>query len=509
MKTNVEVLESGATELTVTVEAAEVDARIKKTYQEFGRKYRFPGFRAGHVPRPVIDNTLGKDAVASAVTDDIINETYPLAIDENDLCLIGAPKFGEIAGLVEQGKDFVYSVELTVKPALELTDYAPVKVEVLKKDATDEEIDEQIKGLTEYYYDFKDAAANAKIAEGGFAEIALHATDAAGQPLAAFESDGRLYELGQGLFPEAFDKELVGMKKGATKTIELDVKENPCMLFGGLADKTATVTFEVEVKVVKKKIYPEITDEWVKETLHFEDVADLRSKVAQSVEAQKGQAIPRILENNVLFELQKRLDGEAPEAMCDESERDLLQTFFTQLQNQGATLDAYLAANGITADQFKDDVKKQAADVVRQNLALDAYARHAGIVVTDEEVANEFATSGAADPDALFAEWKAEGRLHIVREGIMRGKALEAAIAEAEVTEVEKLTAAEEEPAKKPAKKAAKKSTAKKAAKEDEVEPEAAEAVEAEEKPAKKAATKKTAAKKASEKKDAEKKDEE
>lgn len=507
MKTNVEVLESGATELTVTVEAAEVDARIKKTYQEFSRKYRFPGFRAGHVPRPVIDNTLGKDAVASAVTDDIINETYPLAIDENDLCLIGAPKFGEIAGLVEGGKDFVYTVELTVKPAFELTDYAPVKVEVPKKEATDEEIDEQIKGLTEYYYDFKDAAANAKIAEGGFAEIALHATDAAGEALPAFESDGRLYELGQGLFPEAFDKELVGMKKGQTKTIELDVKENPCMLFGGLADKTATVTFEVEVKVVKKKIYPEITDEWVKETLHFEDVADLRAKVAQSVEAQKGQMIPRILENNVLFELQKRLDGEAPESMRDESERDLLQNFFMQLQNQGATLDAYLAANDITADQFKEDVKKQAEDVVKQNLALDAYARHAGIVVTDEEVTEEFATSGADDPDALFAEWKAEGRLHIVREGIMRGKALEAAIAEAEVTEVDKLTPAEEEPAKKPAKKAAaKKSSAKKTAKKDEAE--TAEAAEAEEKPAKKTA-KKSSAKKASEARDAEEKVEE
>ena len=459
MKTKVEVLESGATKLTVTIEAAEVDGRIKKTYKDFAHKYKFPGFRPGHVPRPVIDNNLGKEAVTSTVTDAVINETFPLAIDENNLCVIGAPKFGDVEGLVVEGKDFEYTVELELKPEFELTDYAPVHVEVPKKEATEEEIDEQVKGLVEYYYEFKNAAANAKVKEDGFAEIALHATDAAGEPLASFESDGRLYELGHGLFPEAFDKELVGMKKGETKTIELNVKENPCMLFGGLADKTETVTFEVEVKAVKKKVFPEITDEWVKETLHFENVAELRSKVAESVEAQKSQVIPRILENNALYELQQRVDGEAPEAMCEEAERDLLQTFFTQLQNQGATFDAYLAANGISADQFKDDVKKQAADTVKQNLALDAYARHAGISATDEEVYDEFVNSGAEDPKALFEEWKADGRLHIVREGVTRGKALEALLAEAEVEEVEKPSkpAEEEKPKKKAAKKSSKK----------------------------------------------------
>ncbi len=107
-------------------------------------------------------------------------------------------------------------------------------------------------------------------------------------------------------------------------------------------------------------------------------------------------------------------------------------------------------------------MKAQAADTVKQNLALDAYARHNGIEVTDEEVVNEFKTSGAKDADKLYKDWKKQGRLHIVREGILRGKALEALLKEAEIEEVEAPKQAEEE--KKPAKKAsAKKSTKKKA----------------------------------------------
>lgn len=466
MKTKVEVLESGATKLTVTIEAADIDARIKKTYKEFGTKYRFPGFRAGHVPRPVIDSTLGKDAVRSTVTDELLNESFPLAIDENDLNMISQPKFADVSDMVVEGQDFTFSVEFEVKPELELSDYSPVHIEIPFKTASDAEIDEQIEALGNYYYDYKNAPANTKVKEQGSVEITLVVKDDKGEVMESLGAEDRLYELGQGLFPAAFDEALVGMKKGETKEITLNVAENPCMMTSILKDKTENVTFEVEIKVVKKKIAPEVTDEWVKETLGFADVAELRVRMGESIEQQKGDIIPRIMENNALFALQERLIGEVPAAMAEDAERDLLQNFFTQLQAQGATLDAYLQAQGITPEQFKEDVKLQAVDTVKQNLALDAWARHAGIQVTDEEIVDEFKHSGAQDPDALYEEWKAQGRLYVVREGILRGKALEALLAEAEVEEVEKLSEPEEE--KKPAKKAAKKSSKKAAAAEEE-----------------------------------------
>ena len=465
LKTQVEVLESGATKLTVTIEAAEVDGRIKKTYKDFGKKYKFPGFRPGHVPRQIIDANLGKDSVRSAVTDELINESFPLAIDQADLVLISQPKFDEVEGLVEEGKDFTFSAEFEVKPSYELSDYSPVHVEVPFKTASEAEIDEQIEQLGNYYYDYKDAPANTKIKEGGSAELTISAKNESGEEIPQLTAEDRLYELGQGLFPAAFDAELVGLKKGDTKSFTLDVEANPCMLTAILKDKAKTIDFDVEVKVVKKKVIPEFTDAWVKETLGMDDMAALRQNMASQIEAQKGDVIPRILENNALFELAKRLEGDVPPAMAEDAERDLLQTFFTQLQRQGATLDAYLASQGITADKFKEDVKLQAADTVKQNLALDAWARHAGLTVTDEEVVDEFKTSGADDPDALYKEWKKEGRLHIVREGILRGKALEAVLREADIEEVETPSASKDDAADKPAKKApAKKASAKKPA---------------------------------------------
>ena len=182
-----------------------------------------------------------------------------------------------------------------------------------------------------------------------------------------------------------------------------------------LMGKTSKINFEVEVQAVKNKVLPEVTDEWVKDTLGFENVADLRTRVADSILEQKEEVLPRIKENQCLSKLADRLQGDVPEAMCEEAETSLLQDFFQQLQRQGVSFDAYLKQQGITPDRFKEDVKAQAADMTKQDLALDAWARHYNMEVTDEDVAEEFVKSGVEDPKKLQEEWRRNGQLHMVK----------------------------------------------------------------------------------------------
>ena len=120
VETKVEALEDNRTKVTVTVDAADIDARIKKTYKDFANKYNFPGFRKGKAPRPIIDNALGAEAVRATVTDDVVNGTYPLAIDDCDLYPIAKPEFDE-TDLVEAGKPYTFSFTVTVKPEIETT----------------------------------------------------------------------------------------------------------------------------------------------------------------------------------------------------------------------------------------------------------------------------------------------------------------------------------------------------------------------------------------------------
>ncbi|RNL38454.1 trigger factor [Paraeggerthella hongkongensis] len=462
VETKVEALQDNRTKVTVTVDAKDVDARIKKTYKDFANKYNFPGFRKGKAPRPVIDNALGKEAVRATVTDDVVNGSYPLAIDDCDLYPIAKPEF-EDTDLVESGKDYTFSFTIAVKPEFELSGYEPVAIELPAEGVTEQEIDDQVEALCEHYYTYEDAAAATKVKEDSYIDLAMKATDDKGEDIPSLITENRPYGLGAGLFPAEFDEQLVGLKKGQTATFTLDMPADAPIMLSALQGKTEKINFEVEVKVVKKKIMPEVNDEWVKETLGFEGVEDLRTRIAETVTQQKADLMPRLKENACLNAISERLEGEVPAGMVEENEASLIQDFFQQMQAQGMTFDVYLMQQGLTPDQFKADVKQQASDMAKQDLALDAWARHAGMSVSDEEVTDEFVKSGVENPEALQAEWRANGQLHMVRQGVLRTKAVKDLMDTAVVTE---LDLSKKDEGKKPAKKAAakKKAAPKKAA---------------------------------------------
>ena len=261
-------------------------------------------------------------------------------------------------------------------------------------------------------------------------------TDADGNEIAALTSESRLYGPGTGMFSEAFDEEILGMKKGQTKEFTLEVPEDEtAVLLAGQAGKP--VTFEVTCNVVKKKVTPEVTDEWAKEKMGFESVEDMRERIKESLNAQKGSLMPRIKENNIMVELRDRVEGDVPESLVEQAETSLLQDFFGQLQQAGMTFDAYLASQNITPDQFKADLKAQSADQVKEELALEAWARHNNMEITDADVTAEFAKTGVEDPAALEQEWRDAGRLHLIRTGLLRQKAIEDLMENANVTEVD------------------------------------------------------------------------
>ena len=493
MKTKVENLEGFNKKLTIELDASEVDDRINKQYKDFAYRYNFPGFRKGKAPRAIVDSTLGAQAVIATVTDDILSKVTPLAMDENNLVPISQVQFEESEDLVEQGKPFSYCITVETRPEFELTDYKPISVLLPSNEATDDEVQAQIDEMLNYYYDFEDASAATKIKEDSFIEMALKAIDEKGEELESMSSESRVYEVGMGLFPEEFDKALIGKKKGDKVSVTIG-PDSPSMLTQNVNPEAGDITFEVEVKQVKKRIVPELTDEWVKEKAGFESIADLRERMAEQIKMQKESLAPRLRENEALFELQGRLKGEAPEVMLEAQESELLQSFFTQLQQSGMSFDMFLAQNGMTPETFMDDLKRQAADMVAQDLALDAWARHGKFEVTQEEISAQFANSGAEDPAALEKEWRAAGRMAALRQGMLRGKAIDDILEKLDVKELKEGEKLKSVVAREAAQEAAQKETEKKAKKaEKEAEKDEKKTASGNKKATKKAAPKKKA----------------
>ena len=475
MDIKVEALEGNRAKVTVTVDENVITDRVKTQYKEFANRYNFPGFRRGKAPRPVIDSMLGKDAVCATVTDDIVKDHFPKAIDESGIYPVGEPDFGEEElELVKDKQAYTFCFEVGVKPTPELSDYEPVAIEMPHEGATDEQIDEDIDALLEHYYDIVDAPANTKVKEDKYVDMKITATDDNGDVIDSITSESSQYGIGSGLYPKAFDDELIGLKKGDTKQFTMDIPSEPTAMTASLMGKTTAINFDVEILQVKKKKLPELTDEWVKEKIGYDSIEVLRQEMAEDIVTSQSQTFPRLKESRVLTALAERLGGEVPADLVEENEATLLQDFFQQLQRGGLTLDAYLQQLGISSQQFRDDVKQQAEDMTKQDLALDAYAAHAGLEVTDDDIREEFKNAGSSDPESLMQQWRENGQMYLIRQGILRQKAIKELIDSAIVTE--------EAPAEKKVGKHAKEEEAAEAEEAVEAEPvaEAAEAEQAE-----------------------------
>lgn len=406
---------------TVTIPAADVDAAIKKAYKDAANKYRFPGFRAGRAPRPVIDNMLGKEATLAQATNDILAANEPAVLNELDIVPLKEGDYKEL-DLVKDHEDYTYTVTFSLRQSVELNSYEPVEIEMPPAEVTEGEIDAQIEMLMGYHATFEEV--DRPVQNDDYVTAAVKDIKGATR----FAGENRMFVVGSENFPTEVNEGLVGMKKDESKEISWTL----------MGEDAEEITIEVTINNVKERKLPELTDEFVKENFGFDTIAAMREGVKEELEGDKTSKLPGLKENRAVAALADRLELEKVDEDYEQSVfSELGQTFLQNLSSRGMTLDVWLQASGLTSEAFIADLHRQANDVARESLALDALARHLEIEVSDEDVDKEFVDAGVEDVEASKAQFVADGRMPAVRDSIRRSKAVDWLVENAKVTEVD------------------------------------------------------------------------
>lgn len=355
----------------VTISAADVDAAIKKTYAEIANKYAFQGFRRGHVPRPIINNMMGLESILAQATNDLLNAADPAIVEELDVTPLGQISFGDEPALVVEHSDYEATVTIDVRPEAELESYDAPEVNMPPEEATEAEIDWQLNQLLSYQMTYEDTDEDREVAEGDVIGVDIQNVEGAGH-LAA---ENRTVTLNGMQLPAELQEAIVGMKPGETKDVEW-VKSHEHE--GEVHEHKFSV--KVTVKAIKKAVTPELTDELAKKNFGYETVEKLREAVKEEIEADKKTSLPQLKEDRVVEEMGKRLQlDEVPENYKNEIFNELAQEFLAQLQRQNISLDMYLAARGVKADDFIADLHAQADERARQSLALGRRRQEDGL----------------------------------------------------------------------------------------------------------------------------------
>lgn len=379
MEAKMEKIETNVVKLEIKVEAEKFNEALKKAYNKNKMHFNVQGFRKGKVPMAMVKKFYGVEVLYDDAVNFVMQETYPKALEENDIKPVDYPKV-DIVG-VGEGKDLVYTAEITVYPEVKLGEYKGLEVKKPSYEVTDEDVENEVKNMQE-----KNARVEAKPADQAIENGDIAVIDFKGFIDGnAFEGgEGKDYslEIGSGSFIDNFEDQLVGAKVGDEKKVVVTFPEN----YGKEDLNGKEATFEVKVNEIKAKELPVVDDEFAKDVSEFETVDELKADIRKKMEEHNAERAKRELEEAVITAAIDCTEIDLPEVMVEKEIDAMIKDLEMRLKYQGLTLDQYMEYTSNSIDKVRDLMKENAERKVRGDLVLNAISEAEKIEATEDEL---------------------------------------------------------------------------------------------------------------------------
>ena len=454
-----EKLEKSRVALTIEASAEEFEAAVNKAYLKMRGKINVPGFRVGKAPRKIIEKMYGEEVFYEEAVNIILPDAYEDAVKEQKLDVVGYPEV-ELESCTKDG--VVFKCTVAVYPEVKLGQYKGLEAPKAEVKVAAADVNARLKEMADR--NSRLVSVERAVKKGDPADIDFEGFDN-GVAFDGGKGENFDLEIGSGSFVPGFEEQLIGMKAGEEKDIDITFPENYAPELAG-----KPVVFHVKVNEVKVKEVPAIDDEFAKDVSEFDTLKELKADIKKKMTAERTEAAQRAFEDVLMAKVAEGVEAEIPHEMVELQAERMMEQFKQQLAAQGIPFDQYLQMTGTTEADFRKQADGPAAEQVKMDLAVEAIIRAEGLEATDEDVENEL--KNVAEKYGMDLETvKKYLRPEDVKEQVIREKAVkvvaDSAVAVAPAEEKAELEAEGEVVEKKPAKKPAAKKTAKKDAEKD------------------------------------------
>ena len=372
--------ENSAIELVIEVGAAEFQAAIDKVYNRQKKSINVPGFRKGKAPRKMVERMFGaevfyEDAISLAYPD-----AYEAALKETGIEPVAYPQL-EVLEVGAEG--FTFKATVTVKPDVSIKDYKGLEVAKTEVKVTAADVKAELKPYINRASRLVSVERKAK--KGDTAVIDFEGFKD-GEPFQGGKGENYSLELGSGSFVPGFEDQVIGMKAGDEKDLDITFPEDYAPELAG-----ASVVFKVKVHEVKEKQEPEVDDEFAKDVSEFDTLDEFKKDLGEKLKLRRQEQADRDFEAAVIDALIEQLECDVPQAMVDYRADKMLEDYANRIQSQGIGFENYLQMMGMTMDDMRAQSKTAAERNVRSDLALEAVAVAEGIQADDAAVDAEIA----------------------------------------------------------------------------------------------------------------------
>ncbi len=403
-------------ELVIEVPPDIVKQESEAVTAQYRRLARIPGFRPGRAPASLIRRHY-QDDIRNEVVQSLLPKYFENAIKEQKMAVIGRPHFADLK--FEEDTPLTATARFEVLPDFELNEYKGLEVEQGPFEVSEEEVSQTLEDLRQRAATFEpveDRAAR----DGDYVTVnyrGVDKADAEAKPLEA--SDAMVHLSEEGSVPQ-FTENLRDAKPGDVREFEVNYPEDYASK--PLAGKS--LSYRVEIQAVKKKVVPELDDEFAKSVSEFKTMDELRDRVSENLAARKKYEAETEAKQGLLNQLVAAHSFPVPDTLVEGQVDGKLERFLNRLVSQGMDPRAV----GLDWQRLREDARPEAEKDVRGSLILEKVGEAEAIEVKEEEVdelIRDLAQERHEAPAALKTRLTRDGELSIIERRLRNQKALD------------------------------------------------------------------------------------
>jgi trigger factor len=418
--------------LVVEIDSHVVDAEIDKVSRDYGKAARIPGFRPGKVPAKVVRQRF-RDQILHDVAHGLIPRAVDEALRERGVEPVDTPDIKDV--VVEEGQPLKFTATFDTVPPIDPGDYATISLRRAGLQVQDAAVDQALAGLRERSARYEPVEGRGiEAGDSVLMDLVRTAQGKAGEGDAGPTSDNHqnvTVEIGASANPPGFDEELIGLGAGEDKKFDITYPDDYAV--AELAG--TTVTYEVNVKAIRKRIVPALDDEFAKDLGEFASLDALKSRVRQDLEHEAKHEAEREMRAELMKQLATRVTFEVPAALLEREIDRRVEEFVRRLIEQ--EIDPM--KTNINWEDFRERQKEAAAEAVRGALVLDEVARREQVAVSHEDVEAEiarYAERTGRTPAAVRARLEKEGGIGRLYAGLRRERAIDFLLSRATIVQI-------------------------------------------------------------------------
>lgn len=395
---NVENKENKTATFQVESDAAEFESAVNGAYLKNKASINIPGFRKGKAPRAVVEGMYGAEVFYQDAMDELAPKAFEFGLDESKLRMVGTPSIVDVN--VTDDRTASYTFEVTLYPEVTLGQYKGLEAERKDESVSDEDVDNELNSVRKRnarMIDIDDRAAElgdtVDIDFDGYLD---------GERFDGGKAEGYSLELGSNSFVPGFEDQVVGMKIGEEKDIDITFPENYTPELAGKA-----VVFKIKLNGITTPELPELDDEFAKDVSEFDTLDEYKGSLRENLEKRKKDEAENDFRANILKQAVNNLQAEIPECMILEKVEQTIRDYASNfgMTDRSVPLENLKEMMGLSDEVVENNIRPAAEFQVKTDLLLDKIKDEEKLEVT-EEAFNEYLNKVAEDVKATADQLK-------------------------------------------------------------------------------------------------------